>query len=85
MAALKVTGRGQATFRKEVLRHLGLRPGDRIEVDLLPGGIVQLSAALPRQPVGELVGLLRGRTSGRALTDEQLRAANAEAGAGTTR
>ena len=38
MAALTVTARGQVTFRKEVLLHLGIEPGGKIEVDLLPDG-----------------------------------------------
>ena len=83
MAVLKVTSRGQATFRRDVLRHLGIRPGDTIEVDLLPGGLVQLSAARPHEPVAGLVGLLHGRASG-ALTIEQIRAVTAEAGGGAT-
>jgi hypothetical protein len=37
MATLTVTARGQVTFRKEVLQHLGIGPGDKIELDLLPG------------------------------------------------
>ncbi|EQD25941.1 transcriptional regulator, AbrB, partial [mine drainage metagenome] len=28
--------RGQVTFRKEVLQHLGIKPGEKIELDLLP-------------------------------------------------
>ena len=36
MATLTVTSRGQVTFRKEVLQHLGVKPGDKIELQLLP-------------------------------------------------
>ncbi len=80
MAVLKVTARGQATFRRDVLRHLGVRPGERIEVELLPGGVVQLRAAQPQEPVTALVGLLSGRSGGATRTIEQIRAANAEVG-----
>ena len=38
MTTLTVTARGQVTFRKDVLQHLGIRPGDKIELDLLPDG-----------------------------------------------
>lgn len=40
---LKVTAKGQITLCKEVLNHLGVRPGDKLDVDLLKGGRVQAS------------------------------------------
>lgn len=36
MAMLTVTARGQVTQRKEVLQHLRIEPGDKIELNLLP-------------------------------------------------
>lgn len=39
---LKVTAKGQITLRKEVLNHLGVRPGDKLDIDLLTGGRMQL-------------------------------------------
>ena len=39
---LTVTSKGQITLRKEVLAHLGVRPGDRLEVDLLADKRMQL-------------------------------------------
>jgi antitoxin PrlF len=41
---LTVTGKGQVTLRKEVLRHLGVAPGEKIAVDLLPDGRAELRA-----------------------------------------
>jgi len=34
MSTLTVTARGRVTFRKELLQHLGIRPGEKIELDL---------------------------------------------------
>lgn len=42
---LTVTAKGQVTLRRELLGHLGVRPGDRIVVDLLPSGRAELRAA----------------------------------------
>jgi bifunctional DNA-binding transcriptional regulator/antitoxin component of YhaV-PrlF toxin-antitoxin module len=81
MAVLSVTARGQVTFRREVLAHLGIRPGDKIEVDLLPGSRAQLSAARPRGSITALQGILVGKTNGARLSIEQIQAAIAEAGA----
>ena len=39
---LTVTAKGQITLRKEVLNHLGVRPGDKLDIDLLTGGRMQL-------------------------------------------
>ena len=39
---LTITAKGQITLRKEVLAHLGVRPGDRLDVDLLADGRMQL-------------------------------------------
>ena len=39
---LTVTSKGQITLRKDVLAHLGVRPGDKLELDLLADGRMQL-------------------------------------------
>lgn len=38
---LTVTAKGQVTLRQSVLQHLGVRPGDKIEISLLPGGRIE--------------------------------------------
>ena len=81
MATLTVTSRGQVTFRKDVLQHLGIEPGDKIHVDLLPDGRAELRAERPKGAIGELRGLLRGKTNGRRLSLEELDNAIAQAGA----
>ncbi len=47
MATLTVTQRGQVTFRKKVMEHLGVKPGGKIELDLLPDGRGLIRAARP--------------------------------------
>lgn len=81
MAILTVTERGQVTFRKEVLQHLGIRPGEKIELDLLPGGQAQLKAAKPKGSFRDLHGLLEGKTNGRRLSIDEIGEAIAESGA----
>jgi AbrB family looped-hinge helix DNA binding protein len=55
---LTVTAKGQVTLRKAVLRHLGIKPGDKIEIALLDGGRVELSPPAPRD-FSRLRGALR--------------------------
>jgi bifunctional DNA-binding transcriptional regulator/antitoxin component of YhaV-PrlF toxin-antitoxin module len=81
MATLTVTSRGQVTFRKDVLQHLGIEPGGKVHVDLLPDGRAELRAEQPKGTIGDLRGLLRGRTNGRKLSVEEIDEAIANAGA----
>ena len=81
MSTVTITSRGQVTFRKEVLQHLGLRPGDKIELDLLPDGGGMLKAAKPAGTMGGFVGLLAGVTK-KIATIEEINEASAKAWAG---
>ena len=81
MSTLTVTSRGQVTFRKEVLQHLGIQPGERIELDLLPDGRAELRAARPAGSFHELRGILKGKTNGARLSIEEIDAAISSAGA----
>jgi bifunctional DNA-binding transcriptional regulator/antitoxin component of YhaV-PrlF toxin-antitoxin module len=75
MATLTVTARGQVTFRKEVLQHLGIEPGDKIELDLVPNGRGILKAARPAGTIDGFVGLLAGKTTKVASLEELNQAA----------
>ena len=81
MVTLTVTARGQVTIRKEVLQHLGIRPGDKIELDLLPGGRGILKAARPAGTIKGFVGVLAGRTK-RVASIDDINAATAQGWAG---
>ena len=81
MTILTVTARGQVTFRKEVLQHLGIKPGEKIELDLLPNGQGMLKAARPVGTIDGFVGLLADRTQ-KVATLEEINEATALAWAG---
>ncbi|HVY14587.1 MAG TPA: AbrB/MazE/SpoVT family DNA-binding domain-containing protein [Rhodopila sp.] len=81
MTTLTVTARGQVTFRKDVLRHLGIQPGEKIELDLLPDGRAELKAARRKGTFHDLHGFLKGKTNGRVLSVEEINDAISEAGA----
>lgn len=70
MATLTVTARGQVTFRKDVLQHLGIEPGEKIELDKLPDGRVALRAARPAGTIDGFLGLLAGKSKKIATLDE---------------
>ena len=81
MTTLTVTARGQVTFKKDVLKHLGIRPGDKIHLDLLPDGRAELKAERPQGSWRDLRDVLKGKTNGARLSIEQINEAIAEAGA----
>ena len=70
MTTLTVTARGQVTFRKDVLQHLGIQPGEKIELDKQPDGAVVLRAARPLGKIDSFLGLLAGKTRKVATLDE---------------
>jgi bifunctional DNA-binding transcriptional regulator/antitoxin component of YhaV-PrlF toxin-antitoxin module len=70
MSTLTVTSRGQVTFKKDVLQHLGLKPGDKIELDLLPGGQGLLKAAHSTGSTEDVIGLLAKRNKKVATLQE---------------
>jgi bifunctional DNA-binding transcriptional regulator/antitoxin component of YhaV-PrlF toxin-antitoxin module len=68
---LKVTSKGQVTLRKQLLRHLGVSPGDRVLVDLLPDGRAELRAAKAPVSIEEFIGCLK-QPGTRALSIKEI-------------
>jgi bifunctional DNA-binding transcriptional regulator/antitoxin component of YhaV-PrlF toxin-antitoxin module len=81
MTTLTITSRGQVTFRKDVLKHLGVEPGGKIHLDLLPDGRAELTAEKPTNSFRELHGFLNGKTNGARLSIREIGDAVAESGA----
>ena len=75
MTVLTITERGQVTFRKEVLRHLGVKPRGKITLDLLPNGRAVLHAAQPAGTMDDFLGLLARKTKKIATIEEMNEAA----------
>jgi bifunctional DNA-binding transcriptional regulator/antitoxin component of YhaV-PrlF toxin-antitoxin module len=72
MSILTVTAKGQVTLRKELLNHLGVEPGDKIEADLLPDGRVTISAAQRKKDsIENLIGYFHD-PKGPKLTLEEI-------------
>jgi len=71
MSTLAVTMKGQVTLKRDLLRHLGIRPGERVELDLLPGGELRLKAARPSGTIDDFIGRHKGKVQ-KALTIEEM-------------
>jgi bifunctional DNA-binding transcriptional regulator/antitoxin component of YhaV-PrlF toxin-antitoxin module len=81
MATLTVTARGQVTFRKKVLEHLGIKAGEKIELELLPDGRGMIRAAKPSGTIEDFFGVLAGETK-KVATIEEMNQAAADGWAG---
>jgi bifunctional DNA-binding transcriptional regulator/antitoxin component of YhaV-PrlF toxin-antitoxin module len=57
-STLKITSKGQVTLRKRMLDELGVRPGDRITVEVLEPGRAELKAAKPSGSFERYFGML---------------------------
>jgi antitoxin PrlF len=70
-ATLTITSKGQVTLRKDLLRHLGVGPGEKVEVDLLPDGRAELRAPKKTESIEDFFGSLH-KPGTKPLTIEEL-------------
>lgn len=71
MSILTVTAKGQITLRKDLLRHLGVSPGEKIAVDRLPDGRIEVRAARAAGDISDAFDFLK-RENGPSLSIEEM-------------
>lgn len=71
MSTLTVTAKGQVTLRKEFLQHLGVQPGEKITVDKLSDGRIEMKAARPTGRVSDVFDFLK-RENAPSLSIEKI-------------
>jgi bifunctional DNA-binding transcriptional regulator/antitoxin component of YhaV-PrlF toxin-antitoxin module len=81
MPTLTVTAKGQITLRQELLRHLNVAPGQKVEVDKLPDGRLMVQPAQKRGSIAAFSGSLAKEGTPR-LTIEEINEAIADGWAG---
>ena len=81
MATLTVTAKGQITLKQELLRHLNIAPGQKVDVDLLPNGRLVVAPASPKHSISEFCGSLAKKGT-RRLTIAQIKKITEDAWAG---
>jgi bifunctional DNA-binding transcriptional regulator/antitoxin component of YhaV-PrlF toxin-antitoxin module len=76
MNSLTITAKGQVTLHKDLLKHIGARPGDRLIVDKLPGARIEIKAGRemkadrPTGKISEVFGLLKKKNGPSLSIDE---------------
>jgi bifunctional DNA-binding transcriptional regulator/antitoxin component of YhaV-PrlF toxin-antitoxin module len=76
MGTLTVTAKGQVTLRKDLLQHLGVHPGEKVSVDKLPDGRIEMKAVRPAGKISDVFNLLK-RKNGPRLSIKQINEAAA--------
>lgn len=72
MSILTVTAKGQITLRKDLLQHLGVDPGEKVAVDKLPDGRIEIRAEHPGGKISDVFDFLK-RKNGRSLSVGEMR------------
>ena len=84
MSKLTVTAKGQVTLRKDVLKHLGVQPGEKIAVEKLPEGRIELKAERAAGKISDVFNFLK-RENGPSLSIEEINEAARRGWAGRRR
>lgn len=61
VASLTVTAKGQVTLKRDLLQHLGIKPGERVDLEKLPGGVLRVRAAQPAGSIDDFLQSLDGK------------------------
>ena len=70
MTRLTITAKGQVTLKQELLKHLGVGPGEKIEADELPDGRILVRAARDEGKMSDFVGCLARQGSPKLSLEE---------------
>lgn len=70
MTTLTVTAKGQITLKQDLLKHLGVGPGAKIEVAKLPDGQVVVRAAARDGSIADFIGCLAQKRGPKLTIDE---------------
>jgi bifunctional DNA-binding transcriptional regulator/antitoxin component of YhaV-PrlF toxin-antitoxin module len=71
VSTLTVTAKGQVTLRKDLLQHLGVHPGEKISVDKLPDGRIEMKAERPAGKISDVFNVLK-RKNGPSLSIKEI-------------
>jgi bifunctional DNA-binding transcriptional regulator/antitoxin component of YhaV-PrlF toxin-antitoxin module len=71
VSTLTVTAKGQVTLRADLLKHLGVRPGEKITVEKLPDGRIEMKAVRPTGNFSDVFDFLK-RKNGPSLSIEEI-------------
>lgn len=71
MIEMRLTAKGQFTFNKSLMEHLGVKAGEKIIIRKQPDGSLKINASKKHRDIKGLVGSLKAK-SGVKLTDDEM-------------
>jgi len=81
MATLTVTTKGQITLKQDLLRHLNVAPGQKVQVEKLPDGRLMVQPAVRTGSINNFIGSLEQK-GGPRFTIAQIKKITEDAWAG---
>ncbi len=81
MSTLTITAKGQITLKKDLLRHLKVAPGEKVQVEKLPNGKLLVEPPAQTGSIADFSGCLKQK-GGPRLTIKQIKEATERAWAG---
>jgi antitoxin PrlF len=70
MTTLTITTKGQVTLKQDLLKHLGVGPGEKIEAEKLPDGRIVVKAVAPDGTIADFIGCLSQKRGPKLTIDE---------------
>jgi bifunctional DNA-binding transcriptional regulator/antitoxin component of YhaV-PrlF toxin-antitoxin module len=70
MTTLTITTKGQVTLKRDLLKHLGVGPGEKIEAEKLPDGRIVVKAVAPNGTITDFIGCLSQKRGPKLTIDE---------------
>ncbi|MCK1512814.1 AbrB/MazE/SpoVT family DNA-binding domain-containing protein [Bradyrhizobium sp. 190] len=72
MGTLVVTAKGRVTLRRDLLEHIGVRPGGKVTISKLPNGTIEIKAARSTGKISDVFGLLKTKRKGKSLSINEM-------------
>ncbi len=57
MTVLSITAKGQITLKKDLLKQMGVHPGQKLQALVLPNGKLELSPQPPKHDISAIFGM----------------------------
>ncbi|ULJ64738.1 AbrB/MazE/SpoVT family DNA-binding domain-containing protein [Wielerella bovis] len=70
MTVLTISSKGQITLKRDLLQHLGIQAGQRITIDKLPNGTLNIQAEQNTGKIDDFIGKFAGRLAQPISLDE---------------
>lgn len=72
MTIVTVNPQGQIIVDEDVVKQLGVKPGDKLELSVLPGGKAEIGAPEKTLTFRDVKGMLHEAANGKVLTIEEI-------------